>query len=177
MFWGRQRICGQLLYKLEQMIPRGGFQPLPFCEIKEKEKAYRAYHCNWQQLPSERYESSDTNQKSPEIGVSGKRRGKICLFFNRRKKKSIHIAFSLPAADKMPLHKDYILRKPTDWETQTLKISITQAKTGKLPYTFTHLHNRLRNRDQSPLCISHHTEKEKYPVALPQLTHAPKTQL
>lgn len=68
-------------------------------QIKEKEKAYRACQRNWQRLQLKMNESNDRNQESPKKGVSGKWRGKMCLFF-KRKKKSIHIAFSPQAADQ-----------------------------------------------------------------------------
>lgn len=79
-------------------------------QIKEKEKAYRACQRNGQRLQLKMNESNDRNQESPKKGVSGKWRGKMCLFFKRKKKVFIlHSALKL--LTKVPVRKDYILLK------------------------------------------------------------------
>lgn len=88
------------------------------------------------------------NQQRMEYQVKGK--VKYDLFFEGKKKKKFHVAFSLWAADKMPLHKDYKLQKPIVWETQILKNKCQTGKKQQVPLQTYPLHSSLSNQDQSP---------------------------
>lgn len=92
------------------------------------------------------------NQQRMEYQVKGK--VKYDLFFEGKKKKKFHVAFSLWAADKMPLHKDYKLQKPIVWETQILKNKCQTGKKQQVPLQTYPLHSSLSNQDQSPLHFS-----------------------